>query len=337
MAASLTPQQSQVARMLYTLGRSHGLGHQRALEFVAAAYSESGLNPHARNPTSGAAGEYQLLSRGYRQKAMALGGLDNPRANALAILPSYLSYWKSHPGAQAGQGGAAVEASGEGAGFYSKGLGLVSQAIGRGGPMAAPSAPAAPAAPQMAAAPVDTTALRHDALQQLIGQIGQKTPDYTGFLGGLQAVKTAEAQAPRQAAPASADLSVHVQPGAKVSKTAVGAVALAKEYLGTPYKWGGSSPATGFDCSGLLQYAYAKQGVKIPRTTYEQFKAGTPVARGQLRAGDAVFFEASNAGPGHVGIFLGNGTFLESPHTGANVRISKLAGRSDYVGARRFA
>jgi cell wall-associated NlpC family hydrolase len=112
-------------------------------------------------------------------------------------------------------------------------------------------------------------------------------------------------------------------------------VKLAKSYLGTPYVWGGSRPG-GFDCSGLLQYTWARRGVHIPRTTYDQWRTGRAVGKGQLRPGDAVFFEAGSKGPGHVGMYIGNGRFIEAPHTGAVVRISKLAGRPDYVGARRF-
>lgn len=117
------------------------------------------------------------------------------------------------------------------------------------------------------------------------------------------------------------------------------AVALVKEYLGTPYVWGGSTPK-GFDCSGLLQYVWGKQGIQIPRTSFEQFLSGTKVSRGQLRVGDAVFFKGSdskNGLPGHVGMYVGGGRFIEAPHSGATVRISTLAGRTDYVGARRFA
>jgi len=116
------------------------------------------------------------------------------------------------------------------------------------------------------------------------------------------------------------------------------AVNLAAHMLGIPYVWGGES-LKGFDCSGLLQYVWKQQGVNIPRTTYDQFKAGTPVNANQLQPGDAVFFKGSdskNGLPGHVGIFVGDGKFIEAPKTGSNVRISALAGRSDFVGARRF-
>lgn len=117
-----------------------------------------------------------------------------------------------------------------------------------------------------------------------------------------------------------------------------GIAKVAARYIGTPYLWGGSSPS-GFDCSGLLQYAAAKNGIHIARTTYEQWQQGREVAPNQLQPGDAVFFRGSDARgnlPGHVGIYIGHGEFIEAPHTGARVRVSSLRGRSDYVGARRY-
>jgi cell wall-associated NlpC family hydrolase len=115
-------------------------------------------------------------------------------------------------------------------------------------------------------------------------------------------------------------------------------VAAAEKFLGTPYKWGGTKPG-GFDCSGLLQYVMAEHGVHIPRTTYDQFQTGTKVNPAHLQPGDAVFFngsDAKNGLPGHVGMYIGGGKFIEAPHTGAVVRISNLQGRTDFVGARRY-
>ncbi|HEY7312120.1 MAG TPA: NlpC/P60 family protein [Gemmataceae bacterium] len=122
---------------------------------------------------------------------------------------------------------------------------------------------------------------------------------------------------------------------------AVQALQLIREYLGTDYKWGGTTPA-GFDCSGLLQFVWAKVGVSIPRTTFTQWRAGYAVPESQLQPGDAVFFvgsDGSRSNPGHVGMYIGDGQFIEAPgeHArGGKVRISSLASRSDYVGARRF-
>jgi cell wall-associated NlpC family hydrolase len=141
-------------------------------------------------------------------------------------------------------------------------------------------------------------------------------------------------------APRPTPAPVHVDKNARgtgpVDSKGAAIVEVARRYLGTDYKWGGASPKTGFDCSGLLQWAAAQSGIKIPRTTYEQVKAGTPVAPAHLQAGDAVFF-ARGSDVHHVGIYIGGGKFLESPHTGAVVRIANLANRKDFVAARRYA
>ena len=116
-----------------------------------------------------------------------------------------------------------------------------------------------------------------------------------------------------------------------------GAVGLALQYLGVPYKWAGASPATGFDCSGLVQYVYAQLGIALPHNTVAQWNSPNAVSvpRNQLQPGDLVFFN----GLDHVGIYVGDGNFIDAPHTGAFVRIDSLGGaweRSHYDGARRI-
>ena len=110
-------------------------------------------------------------------------------------------------------------------------------------------------------------------------------------------------------------------------------VSIAMQYLGVPYRWGGASPS-GFDCSGLVMYVFAQVGVSLPHSSYAQYGMGSPVSRDQLQPGDLVFFD----GLGHVGIYVGGGSFIHAPHTGDVVRISSLSGwyASSYVGARRI-
>ena len=106
----------------------------------------------------------------------------------------------------------------------------------------------------------------------------------------------------------------------------------AKSFLGTPYVYGGSSPATGFDCSGLTQYAFRQAGLSIPRVSYEQAAAGIAVPKRQIRVGDLVAF---NDPVSHVGIYIGNGKFIHAPHTGDVVKISSLSAMK-LTAIRRF-
>lgn len=112
--------------------------------------------------------------------------------------------------------------------------------------------------------------------------------------------------------------------------------------LGKPYRWGGTSPRTGFDCSGLVYYAY-KDLVKIhiPRTANEMYhlRDARPVDRDELQSGDLVFFRTRGRGAAdHVGVYVGNGKFIQSPRTGRDIQITSLSEDywvRHYVGARR--
>ncbi|NPV58345.1 MAG: C40 family peptidase [Actinobacteria bacterium] len=113
----------------------------------------------------------------------------------------------------------------------------------------------------------------------------------------------------------------------------------AMRYLGVPYVYGGGGP-NGFDCSGLVQYVFRKFGVNLTHYTVTQAQAGTPVSRSELRPGDVIFF-GENGGTGflyHVGIYVGNNSFIHAPHTGDVVKISRLEGKYDanYACARRY-
>lgn len=94
-------------------------------------------------------------------------------------------------------------------------------------------------------------------------------------------------------------------------------VATAMKYLGVPYVWGGTTPY-GFDCSGLVQYVYAENGISIPRVTYTQQAAATPVSFDDLQPGDLVFWGYSAY---HVGIYIGNGQYIHAPAPGQSVCI----------------
>jgi peptidoglycan DL-endopeptidase CwlO len=111
------------------------------------------------------------------------------------------------------------------------------------------------------------------------------------------------------------------------------AASIALKYLGIPYQWGGASPGTGFDCSGLVMYVYAQLGVQLPHFAAGQYGYGSPVSRDQLQPGDLVFFD----GLSHVGIYIGNGQMVHAPQTGDVVKITALSDFGNrYVGARRI-
>jgi cell wall-associated NlpC family hydrolase len=113
------------------------------------------------------------------------------------------------------------------------------------------------------------------------------------------------------------------------------AAALAVREVGVPYRWGGSTPA-GFDCSGLVYWAYRRLGIALPHSSYALYDEGRRVARSRMKPGDLLFF----SGLGHVGIYIGRGRMVHAPHTGTYVQIVKL-GRSSYgseiVGIRRVS
>ena len=117
------------------------------------------------------------------------------------------------------------------------------------------------------------------------------------------------------------------------------AVQLAVTFIGTRYQWGGENPKTGFDCSGLIQYVYARYGVTLPRVAEQQAAVGTPIPPEQLTAGDAVFFADRTGYVHHEGLYVGKGYFVHAPHTGDVVKISSLSEpyyASQYAGARRY-
>jgi cell wall-associated NlpC family hydrolase len=110
------------------------------------------------------------------------------------------------------------------------------------------------------------------------------------------------------------------------------AVQIANRLTGIPYSWGGASPGSGFDCSGLVQYVYAKLGISLPHYTVSQYGRGRAVSRSSLRPGDLVFFYGLN----HVGIYAGGGKYIHAPRSGTTVRWSSLAAHGGYYGARRI-
>ena len=163
---------------------------------------------------------------------------------------------------------------------------------------------------------------RNQAILQEIELIKQKNGLYNDIKSNAESVSNSSS-------------IVANQSGSAIGKQIV---TNAEKYLNTPYVWGGESPQ-GFDCSGLVQYVYKQVGIQLNRTSQEQYKQGTAVSKANLQPGDLVFFKGSDGtwnSPGHVGIYAGEGKYVQAPKTGDVVKISNLNGRSDYIGARRI-
>lgn len=118
---------------------------------------------------------------------------------------------------------------------------------------------------------------------------------------------------------------------ANVSQNSV--VSYASAFLGTPYLWAGTSPSTGFDCSGFTQYVYRHFGISIGRSTGDQVRNGVGVSKNNLQPGDLVFFGRSG-NPQHTGIYIGDNKYIHSPRTGDVIKISPMT-RPDYIIGRR--
>ena len=104
------------------------------------------------------------------------------------------------------------------------------------------------------------------------------------------------------------------------------AVAVALQQVGVPYRYGGNSPR-GFDCSGLVHYAYSQAGKQLPRTTQSLWQAASPVSTSELQAGDILFFNIAGK-MAHVGLYVGRGRFVHAPSTGREVAVASL--QSDF-------
>ena len=124
--------------------------------------------------------------------------------------------------------------------------------------------------------------------------------------------------------------NAYVSPPTRAERAAKAALST----VGTPYRWGGESPTNGFDCSGLVRWAYARVGVELPHNSYALYGEGRRVLETRMEVGDILFFE----GLGHVGLYLGNGRMVHSPQTGRNVEVVRLDATNygaRLIGARR--
>jgi hypothetical protein len=128
-------------------------------------------------------------------------------------------------------------------------------------------------------------------------------------------------------------------PDPALPRTLPGVVTAALEFRGVPYRNGGSDPS-GFDCSGLVQYVFARFGTTLPREARDQYRIGKSVDLDDVEAGDLLFFETIGSGASHVGIVIGGGEFVHAPSSRGVVRVERYDGSywaRRFVGARRVA
>ncbi len=114
----------------------------------------------------------------------------------------------------------------------------------------------------------------------------------------------------------------------------------AAKMVGRPYHFGGATPSSGFDCSGLVQYSFRQAGVALPHNTDQQRSASRPVKLSELRRGDLLFFDQEGKKSSHVGIYVGAGKFVHAPSSGKHVRRDRLDSpywKKHLAGARRLA
>ena len=156
------------------------------------------------------------------------------------------------------------------------------------------------------------------------------------FPSAVGAARSASSEAP------AAAVERVPSPPASTPLTASALIASALDLVGTPYRLGGQTPATGFDCSGLVSYVTALHGIALPRTAAQQYGAGSAVDRDEVAAGDLIFFSTVGPGATHVGIVIstdGEPRFVHAPADGASVRIERFDTpywQKRWVGARRI-
>ncbi|HUF01735.1 MAG TPA: C40 family peptidase [Gaiellaceae bacterium] len=144
--------------------------------------------------------------------------------------------------------------------------------------------------------------------------------------GGDAAASTGEQKRPNRVASGAAP---------RLPNVGERAAHIALQVVGVPYRYGGESPASGFDCSGLVRWAYAKLGVDLPHSSYALASEGRRVPSAKVRPGDVLLF----AGLGHVGLYLGGGRMVHAPQSGRTVEVVALRGSAyarRVVGARRI-
>lgn len=155
------------------------------------------------------------------------------------------------------------------------------------------------------------------------------------LLAACSSAPARQAHASRQSSPARYDTTV-MDSATDMNDVAVYALSLSD----TPYKYGGNTPDSGFDCSGFVRHVYQHTlGMSLPRTSREMSRLGEPQKLSRLQPGDLVFYNTRRSAYSHVGIYLGEGKFVHSPRAGSSVRVENMNEsywQSRFNGARRL-
>lgn len=155
----------------------------------------------------------------------------------------------------------------------------------------------------------------------LVGGLVKPLPGRAGTSGTTDTRTAAATSAPTLSAPPTKEIRKLLRL-LVVREREQAIVGYARRFLGIPYTWGGSSPRTGFDCSGFVRYVYAHFGISLPHSSFADVWRGRHIARRSLEPGDIVFFDGNN----HVGIYIGGNRIIHAPHTGAVVSIAAMSG-----------
>jgi cell wall-associated NlpC family hydrolase len=169
-----------------------------------------------------------------------------------------------------------------------------------------------------------------EAKRRVLAALDRQRNYIHNLKASIQRIINERQAAARRAAEAAAGAGLSNIPAPPSSTLGGQAVAIAEQYLGVPYVWGGASP-DGFDCSGLVMYVYGQLGVSLPHNAAAQYAMLPHVPTSDLEPGDLVFFY----GLGHVGIYIGGGMMIHAPHTGAVVEIASIGGEGSLYGAAR--
>jgi cell wall-associated NlpC family hydrolase len=173
-----------------------------------------------------------------------------------------------------------------------------------------------------------------DAAQKILADLQTKKDAATKAVDDAKAAVAKLSAAAKQALGSQGDMGTFIGPAGSAGV----AMDAALGQRGTPYHYGMETPGVGFDCSGLIQWAWAQAGVSLPRSAAAQYGSGVPVSRGDLQAGDLVFFSQGGASAiYHVGMMVSPTEMVHAPTEGEPVQVVSLSVMRDYFGAKRLA